>query len=54
MRALECICGEQLRAQNDSELSERALEHVDHSHAELRLGAERLRGIVAKVSYEER
>ena len=54
MRVLECICGEHLRAENDDELSERALEHVDHSHAELRLGGERLRGIVAKVSYEER
>jgi hypothetical protein len=54
MRALECICGEHLRGENDNEQSEWTRAHVDQSHSELRLGVERLRWIVAKVSYEER
>jgi hypothetical protein len=53
MRALSCLCGKELRAENDYELSERAYGHVDSYHPELRLGQERLRAIVASVAYDE-
>ena len=53
MRALECLCGQRLRATNDTELSEQAREHVDDYHLELRLGYERLGQFVARFAYDE-
>jgi hypothetical protein len=53
MRALECLCGQRLRATNDAKLSEQAHEHVDDYHPELRLGYERLGQFVARFAYDE-
>ena len=52
MRALDCVCDEHLRADNDEELFERSRERADRDHPELRLGEERLRELVARVPYD--
>lgn len=53
MRALECTCGELLRAETDDELFARVHKHVERHHPELRFGKERLRAIMTNVAYRE-
>ena len=54
MRALNCDCGRILKAANDEELFEKAKEHVNRDHPEMRLSAERVREIVAEKAYEKK
>ena len=54
MRALQCVCEEQLLADTDEGLFELARQHADREHPELRLGEERLRDMVVHLAYAER
>ena len=52
MRALDCECGQHLEASNDEELFERAREHVDRDHPEMKLDDSQVRDIVAQGAYD--
>ncbi len=53
MRALDCSCGQQLEADNDEELFERAREHVDADHPKMELSDEKVRHIADRGAYEK-
>ena len=54
MRALDCDCGRHLEAANDQKLFDKAKEHLNRDHPEMRLSAERVREIVAQKAYDKK
>ncbi len=54
MRALDCDCGRHLEAANDQKLFDKAQEHVNRDHPEMRLSAEQVREIVAEKAYDKK
>ena len=54
MRALDCDCGRHLEAANDEKLFDKAKEHVNRDHPEMRLSDERVREIVMEKAYDKK
>jgi hypothetical protein len=54
MRALDCDCGRHLEAADDQKLFDKAKEHVNRDHPEMRLSAEQVREIVAEKAYDKK
>ena len=54
MRVLDCDCGQHLEAADDQKLFDKAKEHLNRDHPEMRLSAERVREIVAQKAYDKK
>jgi len=54
MRVLDCDCGQHLEAADDQKLFDKAREHLNRDHPEMRLSAERIREIVTEKAYDKK
>jgi hypothetical protein len=52
MRAIDCPCGHQFRADTDEELFRACREHVDRDHPEMQRADEQIRARVAADAYD--
>ena len=52
MRAIDCPCGHQFRADTDEELFRLCREHVDRDHPEMQRTDEQIRARVAADAYD--